>query len=217
MKRYISALFLTLVLALPIWAMAGLSNFGGVAVGDEVQGTYLVLTGVTEAYQEVELTSIMTGTNGTTALADSVITTGLYVANPTGLTLGAGVITYPVETDAAVARIRVPIPLTYRSGGRLLVDVHISGTITAGAITMTASATNYPISLTNTTLVSLAPVQISTTAATTFVTTAFPVGITPTPGSYATYYLTKTGGWLRTTQVSRVRFGYRPGSVINGQ
>lgn len=190
--------------------------YGGVGVGSVSGSTYMVLTGVAEQYTEIPLTSILTGTNGTTALADTAITTGLYVANPTNLTLSAEAIFFPAETDAAIARIRVRVPKNYRSGGRLVLDLHTAVTYTAN-LTVTATAVQYPVGgLTNTTLVSLTGTYVGTSAPSNIapVSFSFPVGLTVTPESVATYHVKKAGALV--LQITGARYYYRPWGVIDG-
>lgn len=230
MKSTFRFIFLLLTLAFSVMAQAevsqGHSNFGpgGVGVGDasstgSYANTYLVCTGVTEVSQDVVLTSILTGTNGTTALADTAITTGLFVANPTGLSLSAGAVIFPAEVDTGIARIRIPVPWNYRSNGRLVLGIHTSTTISAGSISVTATGIFEPLNgLTNTTIVALTAVQLSTTAATGIMQFAFPVGLTLTPGGVLTYHVKKTGTGRGDTKTELVdaKFGFRPWGVLNG-
>ncbi len=104
MKKSILSFLLVGLLALTSFSHAATSGIpGGISVGKSSLGTYSILTGVTEAWQDISLTSILSGTNGTTALADTAITTDLYVANPTGLSLSAGAVIFPSQTDGGIA------------------------------------------------------------------------------------------------------------------
>ncbi len=220
MNKILSILALVLALGLG-HVQAGTSyssntNFGSVGVGSVGLGTYTVLSGVAERFQEIPLVSIMTGTNGTTALADTAITTGLYVANPTNLSNSAGAVFYPAETDAAVARIRVRVPKNYMSGGRLILDLHTAVTYTA-ELTITARAYQYPVGgLTNTTGVFLTGTRVGSSAPSTIAPVAFsfPVGVTVVPESVITYQVSKAGALI--LEVTGARWAYRQFGITDG-
>ncbi len=219
MKKILSILALVWALCLGHLqagvAYSSNTNFGAVGVGSG--SSYTVLSGVAEAIKEVDLNSIMQGTDGLTTIDGSVITTALYVANPTNLTLSAKAIFYPSQVDTGIMRIKVRVPKNYRSGGILHLAVHTAVTYTAN-LTITASAVQYPIGsgVTNTTLVGLAGTYLGTQASSVNppADLSFPVGLTLTPGALATYHVVKAGALI--LQVVDVWWTYRPFGVING-
>lgn len=214
-----------MALVLPASARAGITNFGGVAVGDESLGTYLELTGVTKAWEPIPLSNMFVGPNGTTPLANTAITTYFYIGTLTTLTNTAGIIADVALGSAKLdaLSIKYRIPWNYRSGGQLVAWCHTNTTFTAGALSVTADAyvatTDASLSLTTTAVAAGTAVQVSTTAS------SLPVPIVLT-NSNATYY---PGQWV-TFKVTRAvtsslaqleflgfDFYFRPNSVVNGR
>ncbi len=221
MKKSLFASLTLGLLALSFSAHAALSNIpGGISVGKSSLGNYRYLTGVAEESREIDLKSIMQGTGGVTSIDGSVITTALYVAAPTNLTLSAAAIYFPAEADTGVARIRVRVPKNYVSSPRLILDCHMAVTYAAN-VTITATAVQYPVGgLTNTTLVSLTGIflgsSVSPTSSVNAPTSiAFPVGVTLVPESVVTYQIQKAGALI--LEVTGARFGFLGGGVIDGQ
>lgn len=221
------SLFLALaLLALPaVQAVAdtnpsSYTNFwGGIGVGSVgTSNTYVVLTGVAEVYHRAPLTSILTGTNGTTALADTAITTGLFVGQASSLTNHAAVI-FPVDLDTSVASISFNVPYNYRSGGHLVIGAHTNSTFTAGTISMTADAYSFMYNGTTSTAITVGtPIQLGQGASAWCITQTVTNAIGLTPMAQVTYKLRTT----RTSKAAQVQltdawFVYRPWGVLNGK
>jgi len=223
MKKVLG-LALALMVSASAWAVPSASNYtnfpGGLGTGSVGSGTYMVLTGVSEVYVPIPLTSILTGTNGTTALADTAITTGLYVMGATGLSNTAA-IGFPAVLDTPVASINVPggVPWNYRSGGKLVVAWHTNSSFTAGTLSATADAYSYMYNgTTSTTKTSGTAVQIPTSASAWAVTQTVTNAIGLTPGAALVYKLStaKTSA-AAIPQIINAWFVYRPWGVVNGQ
>jgi hypothetical protein len=212
------ALVMGFVLAgLPSTGRSANTNFGSIGVGSVPSSTYTYLTGVSEVWDELPLTNILTGANLTTVLAGTAITTGLYIGQVTGLTNNAAVV-FPAEVDTGIAAISYTVPHNYRSGGRLVVAAHTGAAITLGQLSLTASvALNSFNSATTTALVAGTALQVPTLAEVRFLTiTPTITGATYTPHQAARFLLQKTGS-TTTLQLVRAWFVYRPGGVLNGQ
>lgn len=223
MRPITTCLILTLIvlggLAGQLQASSAYSNFpSGVGVGTESASTYTYMTGVAEVWKEIPvLGNVFTGSNGTTALADTAITTGLFVKQLTGLTNNAGV-AFPVELDTAVASIPFTVPLNYRSGARIVLGWHANSTFTAGALSFTASAyVNDFFSTTTTAVTAGTVVQLNTVAAHRLVTqTATISSLSVNPLSTVTLKISKVGT-LVEPQLTRAWFVYRPGGFLDGR
>lgn len=202
---------------------AGITNVDALGFGSSGAGSYSVLTPVTEVREPAiwGLTSILTGSNGTTVLAGSVITTALYLGQATGLT-NVAVVAFPAETDTGVASFDFQVPLNYRSGAKLYAAFHTSTTFTAGSISVTADvyANSYDGATTTAKLAGTA-VQLSTLASVRFVvvelTNSNLTGLTP--GQTVTVKLRKAGNGIGTTilELQAAWFGFRPYGVFNGR
>jgi len=214
------ALALALALSMaPVSAQASTSttNFSSIGVGSVPSSTYLYLTGVAEVWKEIPLTSILTGANGTTALADTAITTGLYVAQVTGLT-NTPAVAFPTQTDGGVASFSVTVPHNYRSGARLVAAWHTSTTFTQGQLSFTADAYVQSAYWSATTAAKTAgtAVQINPAASYQNVTQAATITLTTQPFQRIQFKLSKEGT-TAITQLTGLWFVYRPSGVLEGR
>lgn len=200
------------------------TNFtGGIGVGDARSsvGTYMAVTGVARIYNPLALTSILVGTNGTTPLADTAITTAGFLCQATGVTNHAAVC-FPTTDDTRVLSLSFDVPLNYQSNGALVLGVHTNSTFTAGALSITADVyTTAYDGATITTRIAGTAIQIPTTAGAWF------MNITPTvtgfaesisPGTKVTVKLTKAcTSNLAQLQLVRAQFAYKPSGALNGR
>lgn len=224
-KKILLLLGLAIATHLPAASVTNPSNYtnlyGGVGVGSVGGSTYMVLTGVATVIRPLPLIGRgLTGDNGTTALADTAITTGAFVCQLTGMTNNAGVC-FPTTVDTQVYSYTFDVPCNYRSGGALILGVHTNSTFTAGALSVTAdvyvSAYN---GTTSTTKLAGTAYQIPTSAS------AWNITITPTITGFAGSISPFTKVTLKLTkavtsnaaqlQLSYLGFSYRPWGVMDG-
>jgi hypothetical protein len=214
------ALALALAVALaPAAAQASTSttNFSSIGVGSVPSSTYLYLTGVAEVWKEIPLTSILTGTNGTTALADTAITTGLYVTQVTGLT-NTPAVAFPTQTNGGVASFSVTVPHNYRSGARLVAAWHAGGAFTQGQLSFTADAYVQSAYWSTTSVAKTAgtAVQINPAAEYQNVTQAATITLSVSPFQRVQFKLSKAGT-AAIPQLTGLWFVYRPSGVLEGR